>query len=190
MPTPIGRSVCVAHCFTRAGRASDSERELSIGGAYEVAPEIFSAYSLLLLGHLHRPQTTGTNGWYAGTPMPYSLLELDHKKSVPVHDLAADGSVHREVFHLSPRRALRKIEGSFDEVLRKAKVDQSRGDYVWINLTDRGTAFEQSTRLRDEYPNALSITRDLGMGECVRQIMSSQRDAAHPERSWTSSSER
>ena len=97
--------------------------------------------------------------------MPYSLLELDHKKSVPVHDLAADGSVHREVFHLSPRRALRKIEGSFDEVLRKAKVDQSRGDYVWINLTDRGTAFEQSTRLRDEYPNALSITRDLGMGE-------------------------
>lgn len=130
-----------------------------------MSPAIFSAYTLLLLGHLHRPQAAGKNGWYAGSPMPYSFSELDHEKTIPIHDISANGSVRREITCLTPRRALRKIEGSFDEVLRKAKTDCSRGDYVWINLNDRGTAYEHSRRLREEYPNALSITRDLGMGE-------------------------
>jgi exonuclease SbcD len=164
---PGKRSVCIAHCFTQGGRTSESERELSIGGAAFVDPSIFSAYSLVLLGHLHRPQEVAKNGWYAGTPFPYSFSELDHEKTVAIHELAKDGSVKRELFRLSPRHNLRKLEGTFDDILHRAKTDKATGDYVWIALADREAAFEQSRRLREVYPNALHITRSLGMGDSV-----------------------
>jgi exonuclease SbcD len=71
------------------------------------------------------------------------------------------------LFRLSPRHNLRKLEGTFDEILHRAKTDKATGDYVWIDLADREAAFEQSRRLREVYPNALHITRSLGMGDSI-----------------------
>lgn len=53
------RSVVVAHAFVQGGESSDSERDISIGGAQTVAPSVFSGFDYVALGHLHRPHAVG-----------------------------------------------------------------------------------------------------------------------------------
>lgn len=53
------RSVVVAHAFVQGGEPSDSERDISIGGAQTVAPTVFSGFDYVALGHLHRPHAVG-----------------------------------------------------------------------------------------------------------------------------------
>lgn len=53
------RSVVVAHAFVAGGRASESERDISIGGAQTVSPAVFAGIDYGALGHLHRPHAVG-----------------------------------------------------------------------------------------------------------------------------------
>lgn len=53
------RSVVVAHAFVQGGESSDSERDISIGGAQTVAPSVFAGFDYVALGHLHRPHAVG-----------------------------------------------------------------------------------------------------------------------------------
>ncbi|WP_320672333.1 exonuclease SbcCD subunit D [Patulibacter defluvii] len=53
------RSVVVAHAFVAGGRASESERDISVGGAQTVSPAVFAGVDYGALGHLHRPHAVG-----------------------------------------------------------------------------------------------------------------------------------
>lgn len=159
LPPAPGRSVCLAHCFALGGAPSDSERPLSIGGACQVDPARFAPFALTLLGHLHRPQQVAPTVFYAGSPLKYSFSETDHAKCAALYDLGADGSFTRELAPLAPRRELRRLEGSLHALLEAAPADPGRDDYLWIHLTDRGALFDYAPRLREAYPNALTITR-------------------------------
>ncbi len=153
------RTVCLAHCFTQGGITSESERPLSIGGSSLVTPDHFSRFNLTLLGHLHRPQRISDTIYYAGSPLKYSFSESDHQKQAAIYDLAADGSFIRETTPLTPLRDLRIIQGELEELLSAASSDQSRNDYLWITLTNRGALFDYAAKIRDRYPNVLTITR-------------------------------
>lgn len=104
-----GRTVCVAHCYAAGGIGSESERPLTIGGSPMVDAELFSPFTLTLLGHLHRPQRVAPNVWYAGAPLRYSFSELDHDKVFTLFDLDATGAVSRTTVPVRPRRELREI---------------------------------------------------------------------------------
>ena len=110
----------------------------SVGGADQVDPARFGRFSLTLLGHLHRPQQVAGAAFYAGSPLKYSFSEADHHKSVALYDLAADGTFTRELVPLTPRRDLRLLSGSLDELLARADADPARGDYLSIDITDHG----------------------------------------------------
>lgn len=159
LPEISGRSVCLAHCFTLGGSASESERPLSIGGSCLVDPAHFAPFSLTLLGHLHRPQKVAERVFYAGSPLKYSFSEADHQKSAALYELDADGGFTRTLLPLCPRRDLRKISGELDALLAAAEADPGREDYLWIELADRGALFDYAAKLRQSYPNVLSITR-------------------------------
>lgn len=53
------RAVVVAHAFVQGGEPSESERDISIGGAQTVPPSVFAGVSYAALGHLHRPHAVG-----------------------------------------------------------------------------------------------------------------------------------
>jgi len=156
---PAGRNVCLAHCFTLGGQSCESERPLSIGGADMVSPERFSPFHLTLLGHLHRPQKVAANVFYAGSPLKYSFSEVGHTKTAALYDLSADGSFTREEMAFSPRHDLRALSGSLEELLAAAGADQNREDYLSLELTDRGPLFDYAAKLRQAYPNVLTISR-------------------------------
>ena len=166
---PAGvRSVLVAHPFVAGGRESESERPLAhVGGASAVRPATLAGFDYVALGHLHRPQTIGSGGGpaegtairYSGSLLKYSPSEIGHTKSVSLVELGAPGTPPRiEEMPLAPRRDLRRIEGRLQDLLDMPPPG-GREDYLVVRLTDRGPVFDAMTKLRQVYPNALTIER-------------------------------
>ncbi|MGX6449987.1 metallophosphoesterase family protein, partial [Patulibacter sp. S7RM1-6] len=52
---PGTRAVVVAHAFVQGGEPSESERDISVGGAQTVPASVFDGVAYAALGHLHRP---------------------------------------------------------------------------------------------------------------------------------------
>jgi len=159
LPLAPGRNLCLAHCFTGGGEASESERPLTIGNSSLVDPAHFDPFELTLLGHLHRPQQISAKVFYAGSPLKYSFSEAGQSKTVAIFDLAADGSFTRTLVDLVPLREMRSLSGELAEILAAAATDPGADDYLWIELTDRGALFDYAVKLRAAYPNLLNITR-------------------------------
>jgi DNA repair protein SbcD/Mre11 len=176
------RRVLVAHAFVAGGLESESERPLSVGGAQQVSAATFADFDYVALGHLHRPQRCGSDVVrYAGSLLKYSFAEHDHEKSVCVVDIGPRGSasgdaggagraaVAVETVALSPRRDVRRLEGTLAELLERGPSDPHNDDYVLASLLDRGALLDPIGQLRAVYPNALSIERPVyeavGAGE-------------------------
>jgi DNA repair protein SbcD/Mre11 len=152
-----GRAVFVGHAFVQGGISSDSERPLSVGGAGSIDASRFEGFDYVALGHLHRPQHVGQNGRYAGAILKYSFDEVGQERSVTIVDLDAKGAVTTEAATLAPRRDLRRIEGTIEELLR-APVPPF-DDYIVAKLLDRHPVLDPIGRLRAVYPNVLCIER-------------------------------
>jgi exonuclease SbcD len=153
-----------------------------VGGAQQVSAATFADFDYVALGHLHRPQHCGSDAVrYAGSLLKYSFAEHDHHKSVCVVDIGPRGSapgdagragraaVAVETVALSPRRDVRRLEGTLAELLARGPSDPHNDDYVLASLLDRGALLDPIGQLRAVYPNALSIERPVyeaaGAGE-------------------------
>lgn len=150
------RSVVVAHAFAAGCSASESERPLSLGGVETIDPGLFSAHSLVVLGHLHRPQTVREGRMiYTGSLLKYSFSECGDQKTVSLIELDAGGTARIERIGLAPRRDLRILEGFMAELMAGPPSE----DYLLIRLRDKGAILDAMGTLRQKYPNLLHIER-------------------------------
>lgn len=53
------------------------------------------------------------------------------------------------------------MEGTLDELLRRADDDRHRDDYLLASLLDTGALLDPIGRLREAYPNVLAVERPL-----------------------------
>jgi exonuclease SbcD len=106
---------------------------------------------------------TATLLQYAGSLLPYSFAEADHQKSVAVVDIpaAAAGSCPAivDLVRLSPRRQVRRLQGLLADILAAGASDPGTQDYLEVTLTDHGAIYDAMGRLREVYPNTLSLRR-------------------------------
>ncbi|MBR0261826.1 MAG: exonuclease SbcCD subunit D [Selenomonadaceae bacterium] len=149
---PAGkRSVALAHMFLTGGIESESERKF-VGGAENVSSEIFSDYNYVALGHLHRSQKiSADNVRYAGSPLKYSFDEEKHKKSVTLVDIDGAGNVETKKIPLIPRRDVRVVKGTFDELKNIPQTE----DYICAKLTER--VINVQDKLAWNFPHLLSV---------------------------------
>jgi len=151
------RNVLVGHAFVAGGSESDSERPLSVGGSGMVPVATFDGFDYVALGHLHRPQQAGSERIrYSGSLLKYSFHEADHDKSVSLVELGADGACQVTHHRLAPRRDVRVLTGTLDELLAQGAAARSE-DYLSAQLTDAGPVLEAMARLREVYPHMLEI---------------------------------
>lgn len=79
-------NIGLSHIFVLGGQNSESERDVSLGGAYLVEPaHLPDRAQYVALGHLHRPQKAGGSpvpSRYSGSPLAYSFSESDQQKEV------------------------------------------------------------------------------------------------------------
>ncbi|MBX3287680.1 MAG: exonuclease SbcCD subunit D C-terminal domain-containing protein, partial [Actinobacteria bacterium] len=155
------RSVVVAHAFVAGGRVSDSERDLSIGGADRVAEATFDGFDLVALGHLHHPQeVAGARLAYSGSPLPYSFSEEGREKSVRIVELGADGSVAAEVVALGVGRPVRTLTGTLEELLTHPDHEEAIGARVRARLTDPHLPDQAMAKVRRRFPYALELRHE------------------------------
>ncbi len=155
-----GRRVLIAHAFVDGAAESESERPLSIGGAGVVNVDAFAGFDYVALGHLHRPQAMAQGRVrYAGSLMKYSFSEADDRKSAVVVEMDASGAVSVESVALKSRRDTRIIQGALQAILDGAAADPGREDYLHVVLEDSGATLNAFARLRERYPNVMSMQR-------------------------------
>lgn len=155
------RRVAVAHAFVSGGSTSESERPLVMGNAALVSADCFEGFCYAALGHLHRPQQVGrAEVRYSGSLLKYSFDEASHRKSVSIVEIDGAGACTLEEVSLSPRRDVRIVEGSLEELRTLAAGDPGRDDYVLARLTGRGAVLDAMGKMRALYPNCLHIKRD------------------------------
>ncbi|MFF5470507.1 exonuclease SbcCD subunit D [Streptomyces achromogenes] len=151
------RSVVLAHAFVTGGQASDSERDITVGGVAAVPAGIFDGADYVALGHLHGCQTITERVRYSGSPLAYSFSEADHRKSMWLIDLDADGSVTAERVDCPVPRRLARIRGRLDDLLADPELARHEDAWIEATLTDPLRPAEPMARLTERFPYTLSL---------------------------------
>ena len=154
---PGVRSVVLAHAFVAGGVASDSERDISVGGVSMVPASVFDGIDYTALGHLHGRATLTDSVRYSGSPLAYSFSEAAHLKGSWLVDLAADGSVSAELVEAPVPRALALLEGTLDELLADPTHTAAESAWVQATLTDAARPTAAMERLRARFPHAVAL---------------------------------
>ncbi|MET9123061.1 exonuclease SbcCD subunit D [Streptomyces sp. NPDC004528] len=154
---PGTRSVVLAHAFVTGGAASDSERDITVGGVAAVPAAVFDGVDYVALGHLHGSQTITERVRYSGSPLPYSFSEADHRKSMWLVDLGPDGSVGAERVDCPVPRALARLRGRLEELLADPGLARHEEAWVEATLTDPVRPAEPMARLTERFPHILSL---------------------------------
>ncbi|BAC14207.1 exonuclease [Oceanobacillus iheyensis HTE831] len=160
---PHARHVAIGHAFVtpfgeERENTSDSERPLSIGGAEYVNAHHFKIFNYTALGHLHQAHhVLDEKIRYAGSPLKYSISEENHKKGFLIVDLAENGEVSVEKKFLNPRRDMRRVKMTMEEIFNEKPSD----DYVFVQLMDQTPVLSPMEKIRSIYPNAMHVERVL-----------------------------
>ena len=154
------RSVVLAHAFVTGGEASDSERDITVGGVASVPAGVFDGVDYVALGHLHGCQTITERVRYSGSPLAYSFSETDHRKTMWLVDLGADGSVTAERVDCPVPRALARIRGPLEELLADPELTRHEDAWIEATLTDPVRPADPMARLAERFPHTLSLVFD------------------------------
>jgi exonuclease SbcD len=163
---PGARSVVLAHAFVAgapdaAGRmASDSERDISVGGIQIAPTSLFTGVDYAALGHLHGRQTLTESVRYSGSPLAYSFSEAGHTKGSWLVELGAEGLASAEFVATPVPRRLTTLRGRIDDLLHDPAHADAEDAWLQVTLTDRQRPLQAMERLRDRFPHTLVIAFD------------------------------
>jgi exonuclease SbcD len=160
------RVVMAAHAFVTGCAASESERDIRVGGIGDTPASVFGPACYLALGHLHGPQAVavpaGPVARYSGSPLAFSFSERDHRKSVTVVDIGPAGETTTELVPVPVPRPLREVRGRLDDLLARAGGDLAGLAQAWVKviLTDPVRPAAPMERLRERWPHTLVLDFD------------------------------
>ncbi|SDR28804.1 exonuclease SbcCD subunit D [Thermostaphylospora chromogena] len=161
-------SVVLAHAFVTGGRASDSERDISVGGVAHVPLSVFDGVDYVALGHLHGRQQMSENVRYSGSPLAYSFSEADHVKGSWLVELGEDGLRGVEFVPAPVPRPLARLRGRIDDLLASPRYDRYTDHWLQVTLTDPVRPRGAMERLRERFPHTLALAFEPEGGQAVR----------------------
>ncbi len=154
------RNVLIAHQFITNSGAEPvrcESEQINVGGIDNVDVSVFDCFDYVALGHIHSAQSIGRDTVrYAGSPLKYSLSEIQQTKSVTVVSLEGKGSVSVDKIPVTPRRDMRKIKGKLKDLM-KTTISLDDDDYIYAVLTDEDELYDAVGKLRSIYPNLMHI---------------------------------
>ncbi|MDA8368560.1 MAG: exonuclease SbcCD subunit D [Nocardiopsaceae bacterium] len=171
---PAGtRSVVLSHAFVSGAEPSDSERDISVGGAAHVPASVFDGADYTALGHLHGRQRMTDTVRYSGSPLAYSFSEEHHVKGCWILDLDASGLASAAFAEAPVPRPIARISGRIDDLLTAPRWERYTDHWLQITLTDPIRPVFPMDRLRERFPHALSLG------------FAPDEDRARDDRTWT-----
>ena len=154
----VRRRVVMAHGWVSGGAASDSERDITVGGVGQVPAELFAGFSYVALGHLHGQQTLAGHLRYSGSPLPYSFSEASHHKGSWLVELDAEGTRRAERVPAPIHRKLSVLRGRLGDLVGSSAYAHYENDFVSVALTDLTRPEGAMDALRARFPHILVLT--------------------------------
>ena len=154
----VRRRVVMAHGWVTGGAASESERDITVGGVGQVPADTFTGFSYVALGHLHGQQTLAGHLRYSGSPLPYSFSEATHRKGSWLVELDANGAKRAELVPTPGYRGLSLLRGRLADLLGSAAYSKNEQDFVSVTLTDPSRPEGPMDALRARFPHILVLT--------------------------------
>ena len=160
---PEARSVVLAHAFvagspdTAPAMASDSERDISVGGLQIAPTSLFAKVGYTALGHLHGRQTLTESVRYSGSPLAYSFSEAGHTKGSWLVDLGPDGVEAADFVPAPVPRRLAVLRGGLEGLLDLPDDPRLRDSWLAVTLTDRQRPRLAMEQLRRRFPHTLTL---------------------------------
>jgi len=152
--------VVVSHAFVTGGVASESERDVRVGGIPDAPVSIYQGANYVALGHLHRPQELSTpDGMlarYSGSPIAYSFSEEGQVKSVVLLEITSQGTEAILLPTPTPR-PLSTIRGDIDDLLRNAVWQGVEDHWIRAIVTDDRRPDRPMDRIRERFPHTLQL---------------------------------
>lgn len=154
---PGTRSVVMAHAFVAGGEASESERDISVGGVSVVPAALFRDIDYTALGHLHGRHTLTDTIRYSGSPLAYSFSEAAHRKGSWLVTLGPSGLASSEFVDAPVPRPLARLHGRIDDLLGDSRLEKHTGSWAQVTLTDPVRPRQAMDRLRSRFPHTLAL---------------------------------
>ena len=136
----------------------------------KIGYDCFKDFDYVALGHIHSPQRIGRDTVrYSGSPLKYSLSEVDNEKSVPLIKVSEEDDVRIELIPLKPKRDMRHLKGTMKELLERSNV-KAPEDFIYVTLTDEDIVNDAMGIFRQTYPNTLKIDYDNSHTREIEQV--------------------
>ncbi len=153
-------SVVLAHCWAAGGHATESERDITVGGVGSVPVSLFDGFTYAALGHLHGAQTLSESLRYSGSPLAYSFSEAHQVKGSWLVELG-DAGLSSVTFVPAPvPRRLSTLRGTLAGVLGDASLAGQEADWLSVVLTDTARPEFAMERLTTRFPNVLVLAHE------------------------------
>ena len=173
---PVRCNVIVAHQFVMgksedpALSGSESLGTRSVGTVEKIGYDCFDLFDYAALGHIHSPQQVGRKEVrYSGSPLKYSLSEVNNEKSVSLITVNGKGKVEIELVPLKPMRNMRHLKGKMKDLLDKSNVTAPQ-DFIYATLTDEEFINDAMGIFQQVYPNTVKIDYDNSHTREVEQV--------------------
>lgn len=169
-------SVLVAHQFVM-GKSEDPELSgseslgtQSVGTVEKIGYDCFDIFDYVALGHIHSPQQVGRKEVrYSGSPLKYSLSEVNNEKSVSLITIDAKKKVNVEMVPIKPMRNMRHIKGKIKDLLDKSNVTAPE-DFIYATLTDEEIINDAMGIFQQTYRNTVKIDYDNSHTREIEQV--------------------
>ncbi len=168
------RSVLMAHAFVAgspdlgSAMASDSERDISVGGLQIAPTHLFTGVDYAALGHLHGRHTLTESVRYSGSPLAYSFSEATQTKGSWLVEIGADGFERADFVPAPVPRRLDTLRGGLESLLSDPSLADVEDSYLQVTLTDRRRPQHAMERLRARFPHTLILGFDPEGGRADR----------------------
>ena len=158
-------NILVAHQFVagKGGKVelsgSESAAVHNVGTVEQIGTGCFDCFDYVALGHIHAPQQLGRETLrYSGSPLKYSLSEINNLKSMPFVSID-EGVVSVEIIPLKPMRDLRHIKGKMEQLLDKKNISAPE-DFIYVTLTNEDVINDAMGIFQQVYPYTVRIDYD------------------------------
>lgn len=154
--------ILIAHFFAAGSqRTAESETMIEVGGLSAVNTSLLKDFDYVALGHLHNRNALHEERIrYSGSPMKFSVSEAQMEKGVWIVDTEP---FHTEWVPLLPVHDLHVLEESMATLTNRHFAEQyPKDDYYAIRLTDHDIIPDVMNRLRQYYPQIVSLSRKYG----------------------------
>lgn len=159
-------NVLAAHVYVAGAKPAGSERTLTIGDLFAVAPQAIPATAqYVALGHVHRPQRVpgvGVPARYAGSLLQLDFGEAAQAKGVVLVEVEPGKPAQVEEIALVAGRQLRDVRGTLDEL--ETLADSVGDAYLRVFLTCDEPQPGLGDQVRELLPNALEVRLEYERG--------------------------